>query len=210
MYQLHPVVAYFAATLLVLAMVAESLRFVSGKRFWALVAKYHIAAAAFMTFMAALTGLIDYNMSWMTENGLSVIKIHLALGMVAFIIVLLIANYRFFFQKNLPSKVSIFYLITGGIALGCMFGTSSLGNIGVYRYGTGVNEAMINFQKTEEYLKRLYGLEDLPPPTPEDSLLALPLKPSGDTLAANYDTLANGPAAFENAAQPTDSRIDHH
>lgn len=210
MNQLHPTIAYFAASLLVLTMFAEAFKLVTGRRFWALVAKYHIAAAAAMTFLAALTGLIDYNLSWISEDGLTVIKPHLVLGIFVFIIVLLMADYRYLLQKSLPPKFNMIYLITGGLALGFMFGTSSLGKAGVYQFGAGVNEAMVNFQQTEEYLKKLYGLETLPPPTAEDSLLALPLMPGGDTLAANYDTLANGPAAFENADQPTDSHIDHH
>jgi uncharacterized membrane protein len=210
MYQLHPMIGYFAAALLLLAMIADTFKLVTGKRFWGLVAKYHIAAAAAMTFLAALTGLIDYNLGWLPEDGLYVIKAHLALSIFAFVIVLLMANYRYLLQKSLPPKFNAIYLITGGLALGFMFGTSSLGKVGVYRYGAGVNEAKTNFQQTEEYLKKLYGLDALPPPTAEDSLLALPLRPGGDTLAANYDTLAADQTELENADHPPVGRIDHH
>jgi len=207
---LHPAIAYFAVALLVLAMISEALKLTTGRRFWALVAKYHIAAAAVTTFLAALTGLVDYNSSWMSEDGRSVLKAHLALGIFVFVVVLLMANYRYLLQKSLPPKFNLMYLVIGGLALGLMFGTASLGKVGVFRFGSGVNAAMLNFNQTEEYLKKLYSLDSLPPPGREDSLLALPLKPIEDTLAANYDTLATEAAASENAELPSESATDHH
>ncbi len=208
MHLLHPTIVHFAVALFVASMLCEALKLITGKRFWGLVAKYHILASAVAAFIAVLTGLIDLKISWMTDDGYSQIKVHMIFGLAVFILIQIMANYRFLLEKMLPPKLGKAYLLLGGFVLGLIFSTAHLGKVGVYGYGTGVSAAMINFDSTENYLKKLYSLDELPPLTAEDSLRALPSRPGADTLNIEPDSLAHSNTDHQaNLASNTD---DHN
>lgn len=189
MYLFHPAIVAFPIVLFVLAMVYEALGLTTGKRLWPILAKIHIVVAALATFLTALSGLIDFKTIWMTEEGYLVMNAHRTLGIAVFIIILLLANYRYLFARMLPPVIFKVYLAIGALCLGLMFGTAYTGGVGVFYHGTGVKQAMVNYTKTEEYLKRLYKLDELPPPTAGDSLLALPFKSVAGALHTQFDTL---------------------
>lgn len=186
----HPTVVHFAIAFFVAAVVAEGIKLFTGKRFWGLMAKYHILAAAVMSFLAVLTGFIDYQVIFMNETGYRFVKSHSFVGFFVFIVIQLMANYKFLMEKILPEKMKTIYLIIGGLGLGLVFGTSFLGKAAVYSHGAGVTMAMMNYYETEKYLKELYGLDKLEPPTLDDSLRAAEFYPGPDTTSEEGDTLA--------------------
>jgi uncharacterized membrane protein len=186
----HPILAYFAAAFFVAALLAEGLNLFTGKRFWALVAKYHIISAAILSFLAVLSGIIDFKYIWEIETGYQFLHSHAVIGFALFVIIQLMANYRFVFQKILPAKYKTVYLVLGGLGLGLVFGASYMGKTAVYYHGTGVRAAMFKFQQTEEYLKHLYNLDRLDDPALQDSLRSLPYRPGDDGLGESCDTLA--------------------
>jgi len=185
---LHSIAVHFAVALFVVAMICEALTQFTGKRFWKLVTKYQLAAAAVSALLAVITGFSDFSSIWATDFGLSNLKTHLVMGVVFFLIVQIMANYRFFMEKMLPPKAFTAYLVVGGVGLGLLLGTAHLGKTCVFRYGTGVDVVMVNRNKMEEYLKRLYRLENLPDPTAEDSLWAYEFSPYNDTLYTQTDS----------------------
>ena len=189
MHLMHPTLVHFAVALFVTSVAAETLNLVTAKRFWGLVARYHLIAAAVCSFLAVLTGFIDYAYTWKTESSYITLKAHIFIGFLVFIIIQLMANYRFLMEKMLPSKYRMIYLIMGGLGVGLIFGTSLLGKNAVYVHGTGVMAAMKNYQQTEEYLKKLYHLESLADPTQKDSLYAMQYRPDYDSLKALQDSL---------------------
>lgn len=200
MHLLHPTIVHFAIALFVTSVIAESLNLITGKRFWGLVAKYHIITAAICTFLAVLTGFIDYAYTWRTEASYITLKSHIAIGFLVFIIIQLMANYRFLMAKMLPPKYRMVYLIMGGLGVGLVIGTSYLGKNAVYVHGTGVEAAMRNYQNTEEYLKKLYHLESLAEPTPEDSAYALQYRPGTDSLQMASDSTLSLQARHQDSA----------
>lgn len=189
MHLLHPVMIAFSIVLFMLVMVYEALGLITGKRLWPILAKIHIVFAALAVFLTALSGLIDFKTTWMTEDGYRTMNTHKTLGITIFIIILLLANYRYLFQKMLPSVMFKVYLASGAICLGLILGTAYIGCAGVFYHGTGVKQAMINYTKTEEYLKKLYKLDELPQPTASDSLLVSSSELANDTLYIQFDTL---------------------
>jgi len=191
MYMLHPTIVHFAITFFVAAITAEALYLVTGKRFWGLVTKYHIVLAAAFALAAVITGFIDYGYIWMSEPGYRHLRAHMVLGFIVFFIIQFMANYRLYMHKILPEKMRTGYLIMGGLGLGLIFGAAIIGKSAVYDHGAGVRTAMMKFVQTEEYLKKLYGLDHLPPPDAADSLLALEYLPHyDDSLVSITDTLA--------------------
>ncbi|MCP4581632.1 MAG: DUF2231 domain-containing protein [candidate division Zixibacteria bacterium] len=214
MQMMHPLIVHFAVTFFVAAMITESLSMLTGKRFWKLVADYHLMAAAAASLAAVITGFIDYGFIWMSDPGFETLRAHMVTGFIVFFIIQLMANYRFYMHKMLPEKMKMGYLILGGLGLGLIFGTAFLGKTAVYNYGTGVYAAMHNYKQTEQYLTKLYSLDELPTPTAEDSLLALPFKPGYDSLQAEADSLnievtEHHDEPAEESPAP-DNKSDHH
>jgi len=221
----HPTVAYFAAAFFLAAVVAEGISLFTEKRIWAVIARYHLIVAAVMSFFAVLTGIIDYRYVLFNEMSYQIIKSHATIGVFVFIVVVFMANYRFLMEKMLPDKLKMAYLVIGGLGLGLLFGASYLGRTAVYEYGTGVKASMFNFQQTEKYLKLLYGLEKLDPPTPVDSQRAAAVMPlfgqdtvtdtlaasdiSHDTSSAVHDTDSNN-QILENHQEPPSNETEHH
>lgn len=174
---LHRWIVEFALVVTAMAMAYEILVLFSGKRLWNIMAKLHIVGAAVLMYLAALSGVIDIKTAWMTAEGKQLMAFHKIFGLVLFFFIWLMANYRLLFQKLLSEKISYAYIGLGALSLGLLFGISQMGKIGVYRYGIGVNAAMLTHDSSVEYLKALYNLDELPVPTAEDSLRAAPLKP---------------------------------
>ena len=189
MYLWHPTIAYFAIAFFVTAMLTEGAKLLTGKRFWGLVSKYHLLAATVMALLAVITGIMDFQHTWGTYVGYRFLKAHAMIGFLVFIIIQMLAGYRYFMAKMLPEKYAMIYLVVGGLGLGLTFGASYLGREAVYTYGSGVRAAMLDFLGTEEYLKHLYGLDSLRTPTAQDSLRAAQYHPEADTLEVS-DTLA--------------------
>ncbi len=188
----HPTIVHFAIAFFVAAVVTEGLKLFTGKRFWGLVAKYHIMAAAIMSFLAVLSGFADYQVLFMNETGYRFIRSHTLVGFFVFILIQLMANYKFLMEKILPEKLKMVYLIVGGLGVGLVFGASFLGKAAVYSHGAGVTMAMMNYYETEKYLRELYGLDNLESPTRDDSLRAAKFYPGPDTSRMEHsDTLAN-------------------
>jgi len=191
MYLLHPTIVHFAVAFFVAAMIAEALCLLTGKRFWGLVTKYHILLAAVSALAAVITGFIDYGYIWMSEPGFRHLRAHMVLGFIVFFIIQFMATYRLYMHKIMPEKMHLGYLVMGGLGLGLVFGVAIIGKAAVFDHGTGVQAAMMKFTQTEEYLKKLYGLEHLPAPGTADSLYALEFMPHfDDSLAFKSDTLA--------------------
>jgi len=189
MYLLHPMTVHFAIAFFIAAMAAEALFLLTGKRFWGLVTKYHILLAAISALAAAITGFIDYGYIWMSEPGFQHLRAHMVLGFIVFFIIQFMANYRLYMHKMMPEKMRLGYLVMGGLGLGLIFGTAIIGKTAVFDHGTGVRTAMMKFTQTEEYLKKLYRLENLPAPGAADSLYALEFMPHyDDSLALKSDT----------------------
>lgn len=216
MYHFHPAIVHFSIVLFVLTMVYEALALITGKRLWPILAKIHIVAAAVTAFITVLSGLVDFEITWMTESGYQFMNTHRILGITVFIIILLLANYRYLFQKMLPPGIFKIYLTIGALCLGLMFGTAYIGGAGVFYHGTGVQKAMINYTDTEEYLKRLYKLNELPPPTTEDSLFALPSKPLAESPYTQHDTSGQNlqtdrqQTVILEIVPPAHSKSNHH
>ena len=189
MHHLHLTIVHFAVALFVAAMICEALRLFIDKEFWTLAAKYNLAAAAVSSFIAVLTGLIDFRLMWMTEFGYMYLKTHMVLGLMVFFVFQLMANYRILFQNILPKSAFTAYLVVGGVGLGLLFGAANLGKTSVFKYGAGVSSVMLNRYETESYLMKLYNLNDLPIPTAEDSLRAMPFRPVEDTLYIQTDSV---------------------
>lgn len=185
----HPTIVHFAIAFFVAAIVTEGLKLFTGKRFWGLVAKYHILAAAVMSFLAVLSGFVDYQVIFMNETGYRFIKSHTLVGFFVFILIQLMANYKYLMEKMLPEKLKMVYLIVGGLGVGLIFGAAFLGKAAVYSHGAGVTMAMMNYHETEIYLKELYGLDQLEAPTGEDSLRAAEFYPGPDTSLTEIDSL---------------------
>jgi len=196
----HPTVVHFAIAFFVAAVVTEGIKLFTGKRFWGLVAKYHILAAAAMSFLAIISGFHDFKRIFMSETGYQFLRSHILIGFFVFIIIQLMANYKFLMEKMLPEKYKMVYLIVGGLGIGLVFGASSLGYSAVYSHGAGVTIAMMKYNQTEKYLKELYGLDSLNNPTWEDSLRAAEFYPISDTVHETTDTLAH----HENESHETD------
>jgi uncharacterized membrane protein len=191
MYLWHPTIAYFAIAFFVAAMLTEGVKLLTGKRFWGLVAKYHLLAAAIMAVLAIITGITDFGHTWGTVVSYRFLKAHALIGFFAFFIIQLLVLYRYFMVKMLPEKYGMIYLIVGGLGLGMIFGTSYLGREAVYTYGAGVRAAMLDFLATEDYIKHLYGIDSLKEPSRADSLRAAQYLPGADTLhVEEADTLA--------------------
>ena len=190
MHLVHPTIVHFAVAFFVASMVTEGIAMFTGKKFWALVAKYHILAAAVMSFIAVLTGFVDYKVIFMNETAYRFIKSHTLIGFLVFIIIQLMANYKYLMEKMLPEKYKMIYLIVGGLGIGLVFGASFLGKAAVYSHGAGVSIAMLNYYDTEKYLKELYGLNSLADPTREDSLRAAEFFPGPEKEHGESDTLA--------------------
>jgi uncharacterized membrane protein len=186
----HPAITYFAVAFLLAAVISEALNLFTRKRFWALVAKYHLLCAAVLALFAVVTGFIDYRHIWKIQTGYQFLQAHIIIGFISFFIIQLMANYRFIMQKMLPSKIKIVYLAAMSLGLGLVLGASHLGKTAVYHHGTGVRTSMFKFEQTELYLKNLYGLEKLDPPTVDDSLRALIYLPLNDSIPEPADTLA--------------------
>ncbi len=216
MYHFHPMIVHFSIVLFVLAMVYEALALITGKRLWPILAKIYIVAAALTAFITVISGLIDFEITWMTDSGHRFMNIHKILGITVFIIIILLANYRYLFQKMLPAGMFKIYLAMGALCLGLMFGTAYIGGAGVFYHGTGVQKAMINYTDAEEYLKRLYRLDEFPPPTAEDSLYALPFKPLAESLYTQIDTSGQSPqtgrqqTVILEIVPPVRSKPNHH
>jgi len=205
---MHPMIVHFAVAFFVAAMIAESLSLLTGKRFWKLVADYHLMAAAAASLAAVITGFIDSRSIWMSDLGFETLQAHMIVGLIVFFIIQLMANYRFYMHKMLPEKMKMGYLVLGGLGLGLIFGTAFLGKTAVYNYGTGVYAAMHNYEQTEQYLAKLYGLDELPIPTAEDSLLALPFKPGYDSLLTESDS--SNIEVTEHHDEPAEESHDDH
>jgi len=77
---LHSIAVHFAVALFVVAMICEALTQFTGKRFWKLVTKYQLAAAAVSALLAVITGFYDFSNIWATDFGLSNLKTHLVMG----------------------------------------------------------------------------------------------------------------------------------
>jgi uncharacterized membrane protein len=212
MYLFHPMIVHFAVAFFVAAMATEALFILTGKRFWGLVTKYHILLAAVSALAAVITGFIDYGYIWMSEPGFRYLRAHMILGFIVFFIIQFMANYRLYMHKILPEKMRLGYLIMGGLGLGLIFGAAVIGKTAVYDQGTGVRAAMMKFTQTEEYLKKLYGLENLPAPGAADSLLALEFMPHfDDSLAIKSDTLAQAePEHQEGELETLPDAHEHH
>ena len=207
---LHSMAVHFAVALFVVAMVCEAITQFTGKRFWKLVTKYQLAASAITALIAVITGFIDYNNIWMTDFGFRNLKTHMVMGVVFFLVVQLMANYRFFIHKMLPPSAFTAYLVIGGVGLGLLFGTARLGKTCVFQYGAGVDIVMVNRHEMEEYLKRLYRLEKLPDPTAEDSLWAFEISPYKDTLYTQTDSAAiDVPDQLEIESEQPEKHLDN-
>ncbi|MCD6161874.1 MAG: DUF2231 domain-containing protein [candidate division Zixibacteria bacterium] len=170
---IHPTIVHLAIALFIMSMICEALSLITSKKTWPQFAKYYIGASAVMSFIAIITGSVDYRTLWMTEYGYIYLQTHMILGVLVFFIIQLLANYRILLQKMLPKSAFTAYLILCGICLGLLSGTASLGKTGVYKYGAGVSAAMLNRLETEEYLKKQYQLAAIPALIDKDSLAVL-------------------------------------
>jgi len=85
-----------------------------------------------------------------------------------------------------------------------------LGKAAVYSHGAGVSVAMMNYYETEKYLKELYGLDELEPPTRADSLRAAEFYPGPDSTIQTADTLANAETESESEPEHKSTSISIH
>ncbi len=211
---MHRWIVEFALVITVLAVIYEMLVQLSGKRLWVILAKWHIGIAAAMMFVSVLSGLIDMKFAWMTAEGKQLMASHETLGFVLFFLILLLANYRLILHKLLPEKLFCGYLGLCGLCLGLIFGIGQIGKLGIYQYGVGVDAAMITHDENMEYIKALYNLNELPPPTAEDSQRASPLKPTApDTLSVSKQERRGQPIESEQHGGhhgKNQSTMEHH